>query len=64
MHPHVEVSDVARDVLNFAVGHQVDIWVASHGRHFRSENSSRTVERGECLVKLSHMPANARLPLD
>ena len=29
------IADIARDGLNLAVGHQVNVWVASHGHHFR-----------------------------
>ena len=57
------VSNVARNGFHLAAGQQLDVGVASHGRHFGGENSSRTVERWKGLVQLGHVPADAGLAL-
>ena len=63
-HVDVEIADITGNLLNFAVGQQLNVFVASNGHHFGCEYSSRTVERREGLVQLGHMPADGRFPLD
>ncbi len=62
-HPHLVIANVTCDGFDLAEREQPDLWMASHGHHFRCEYSGRTVEGREGLVELRHMPADAQLPL-
>ena len=59
---HLVIADVTGNRLDFAVGQEFDVGVASHGHHFRCEYSGSTVERWEGLIELGHVAADGRLP--
>lgn len=59
----MEITDVPGYRIDLAVAQQGDIFVASHGHHFGGENSGRTIQRGEGLVELGHVPADTGLLL-
>ena len=60
----LETAGTAFDLLNFAVGQQLDIGMSTDIQHFRREDSDGAVVGGKCLVQLSHFPADTRQPLD
>ena len=61
---HLEVAHRAADFLQLGVGQQGDVLVLADLRHLRREDAGRAVERGEGLVELGHVAADARLALD
>ncbi len=60
---HSEPVPVAVDGFNFGVGQQVDIVMMRRGGHFWGGDAGTTVERGEDLAQVNHLPADAGLAL-
>ena len=61
---HLEVADVAVDLLDLGVGEQRDVRVLRHLDHPRRQDALRAVERREGLGELAHVAADGGLLLD
>ena len=57
----LEIADIARYLHYLAVAHEVNVRVLTGGGHLWGQDTGGTIQGGEGLIKLSHVPTDAWL---